>query len=260
MTLMTDIAKKTSADFSKSFDFLTKDFGMKMFSENYSTVGGDKYVRVLRNQYVQIELAGDQSYFHCEIRRLINNETRPYSDEENNIGFESLAVLKTNNKYNHLDFYPSSAGWQNVLDNTTNLLKSCKDIFTTDKWVDIAKIESLKDEEFEKKFGFKPDKSKITFFGQIKEKGAKLLLDKGFKQTFDNSDFPPYNSESTTLKLSFEKGENKVTISQRDWRDFYTCYFIDINGKKVFELDTAKYSDTKTPADLTIAELDKLTG
>lgn len=158
MTLMTDIAKKTSADFSKSFDFLTKDFGMKMFSESYSAVGGDKYVRILRNQFVQIELAGDQSYFHCEIRRLINDETQPYADGENNIGFESLAVLKTNNNYNHLDFYPSSAGWQNVLDKTTNLLKSCKDILTTDKWVDVAKIKALKDKEFENKLGSKPDK------------------------------------------------------------------------------------------------------
>jgi len=260
MTLMTDIAKKTSADFSNSFDFLTKDFGMKIYSESYSTVGGDKYVRLLRNQFVQIELAGDQNYFHCEIRRLINGETRPYSDSDNNIGFESLAVLKTNNNYNHLDFYPASVGWQNVLDNTANLLKTSKEVFTTNNWVDTAAIETLKEKEFEKKFGFKPDKTKTTFFGLIKLHGAKLLLDKGFEQTFDNSDFPPYNSESSTLKLAFEKGENKVTIAQRDWRDFYTCYFIDINGKKVFELDTAKYADTKTPADITIAELDKLTG
>ena len=145
MTLTTENTKKTSADFSHYFDFLTKDYGLEMSMESHSITGRDRYVRVLRNQFVQVELAGDQGYFHAEIRRLIDGEPRPYSDEENNIGFEDLAVIITDNHYNHFDFYPVSAGWAKVLDNVAELFKKSKEVFTTDKWVDTRRIEELKD-------------------------------------------------------------------------------------------------------------------
>ena len=169
MTLTTGNTKKTSADFSRYFDFLTKDFGLKMLMESYSITGGDRYVRILRNQFVQVELAGDQNYFHAEIRRLIDGEPRPYYDSENNIGFEALAVLITDNNYDHFEFYPASVGWAKVLENTAELFKKSTEVFTTDKWVDTKRIEELKDEEFVKKFGFRPseNKNKPTFLALL---------------------------------------------------------------------------------------------
>jgi len=259
MTLITDIAKKTSADFSKYFDFLTKDFGMKMLSESYSTVGGDKYVRILRNQFVQVELAGDQHFFHSEIRRLVEGEPRSYSDGDNNIGFESLAVLKTNNNYDHMSFYVASAGWQTVLTNTARLFKECPEVFTTDKWVDIARIEKLKGDEMEQKFGFRPDKNKLGFFDIVKQKVSDLLIKKGFVKTFDNAEFPHYGDNHSPEKIAFKKGETEIVISQRDWRDFYNEYFVQINGKRVFDVDLTTNKDINISAKVILTEIDRHT-
>jgi hypothetical protein len=260
MALATENTKKTSADFSRYFDFLTKDCGLKMYMESYSSTGGDRYVRVLRNQFVQVELAGDQNYFHAEIRRLIDGEPRPYSDEENNIGFEDLAVIITNNNYNHFDFYPASAGWTKVLENTAELFKKSKQVFTTDKWVDTKRIEELKDEEFFKKFGFRPseNKAKPTFFELIR-RHALTLLDKGYRLTLDSSDLPPYDNESSTTKIILESADQKIKISQRDWRDYYFIFYIEVNGKKQFEMDLNNQADIETAAKIFNEQIDKHT-
>ncbi|MBY0535636.1 MAG: hypothetical protein K2P88_07285 [Chitinophagaceae bacterium] len=140
MPQTTENTKKTSADFTRYFHFLTKEYGLKMVMESYSITGGDRYVRVLRNQFIQVELEGNQSYFHAEIRRLIDDELRPYSDADNNISFEDLAVLLTNNHYDHYDFYPASVGWPKVLENTAELFKKSAELFTTNKWIDTKRI------------------------------------------------------------------------------------------------------------------------
>jgi len=260
MTLTTENTKKTSADFSRHFDFLTKDFGLRMRMENYSISGGDRYIRVLRNQYVQVELAGDQNYFHAEIRRLIDGEPRPFSDDQNNIGFEDLAVLATNNNYDHFDFYPASAGWTKVLENTAELFKKSKEVFTTDMWVDTKRIDELKDEEFFKKFGFRPsdNKGKLTFFELIKRHALKLL-DNGYKLTLDSSELPPYDDESSTTKIIIERADKNVKISQRDWRDYYFIYYIEVNGQKQFEIDLNNYPDMETAVKVFSEQIDKLT-
>ena len=228
--------------------------------ESYSTTGGDKYVRVLRNQFVQVEFAGDQSYFHAEIRRLIDGGPRPYSDEENNIGFEDLAVLITNNNYDHFDFYPASVGWTNVLKNTAELFKKSKDVFTTYKWVDTKRIEELKDEEFFKKFGFRPseNKNKPTFFELIK-RHALTLLNRNYKLALDSSELPPYDHESSTAKIILESDNKRVKISQRDWRDFYSNYYIEINGHELFQIDLNNHHDIEIAAKIFNEQIDKHT-
>jgi hypothetical protein len=55
---------------------------------------------------------GDDSWFHCEIRRIIDGQPAKYSDNENCFGFEDLAVLESNTNYEHMDYY---AGGSNGL-------------------------------------------------------------------------------------------------------------------------------------------------
>ena len=136
MFLASENVRKTSADFTRHFDFLTKEFGVKFFSENYSIIGGDTYTRILRNEYVQVELYGDQSYFHLKIRRMVDGEPRPY--EDNNISLGRLAVTVHGEDYKYAEFYPAIVGWERVLENTAILFKSSKDLFTSGNWDDIG--------------------------------------------------------------------------------------------------------------------------
>ena len=259
MAINTENSKKTSADFTQYFDFLRNDFGLQMTREDYLFSSANRYLRILKNNFVQVELAGDQTYFHAEIRRLINGEPRPFSDRENNIGFEDLAVILTNNNYNHFDFYSVSAGWTNVLKNTAELFKKSKDVFTSDDWVDTKRIEALKNEDFFKTFGFRPNENKIkpTFFQLVKRHAVKLLV-KGYKLTLDSSELPPYDGDKRPEKVMFENASHKIKISQRDWRDDYTSYYIALDGREVFQLDTTKYADIETAAQVFNDQLDKL--
>lgn len=259
MSLASEYTKMTSADFSQYFSFLTKDFGLQMIQESYSTIGGNIYVRILKNQFVQVELAGDQSYFHAEIRKLINGAPCPYSDRENNIGFEDLAVLLTDNNYDHFDYYPSSVGWSKVLENTADLFKRSKEVFTSTKWVDTNRIEELEDEDFFAKFGFRPseNKSDPTFFDLIKGFAHNLTF-KGFKVILDSSELPPYDSKSMTKSIILAKEFLKVKISQMDWRDFVYTYYIEINGQKRYEIDLTTQPDIETAAGIFNEQLIKL--
>lgn len=227
-------------DFSKYFDFLGKDFGMKMVNEILPNESTENYILIFKNKYVQVELAGDTNYFYAQIRRLVNDTVFPYSDSKNNINFVDLVILLTNHNYEHLDYYVPSVGWESVLDSAANLFKKCKEVFTTDGWVDIEKIENLKDEDFFKKYGHRPSK-KPSFFDILKKEAKKILIDKGYKLVFDSSELPPYNSESLFQKVIFKESESKIEISQRDWRDNYTEYYIEKNEKNVFEIDLSKF-------------------
>ncbi len=91
--------------------------------------------------------AQQKVWFHCEIRRLINGLPARYSDKENCIGFEGLAILESNNKYEHFDYYiGGSTGLRSVLTNASKLFKRHKTFLTTDNWIDVKKIEQLKDD------------------------------------------------------------------------------------------------------------------
>jgi hypothetical protein len=258
MSLRTEKHQKTSVDFSRYFDFLTKDYGLRPM-ENLSIETANMYVRVLRNQFVQVELAGDQDFFYAEIRRLVEGEPRPYYDEENNIDFKDLVVLKTNNNYDQSDFYPPSVGWIKVLKNTAKLFKNSKQVFKTDKWVDIRRIEELKETELFNKFGFKSNetKNKPTFFGLVKQHALELV-GKGFKLVLDNSALPPYDSNSWTLKIVLESSSTRLKISQRDWRDITFCYYIEINGQEMYEIDLRNQPDIETAATTFNQQIDKL--
>lgn len=233
--------KKIKSDFAFYFDFLSKDFGMEMVNEIAFTDDSNMFIQVLKNKYVQIELAGDENSFCAIIRKIINGDPKPYSDKRNNIYFEDLAILSTNHNYDHFDYYATPISWLKVLGNSAKLMKNCAEVFTTSKWVDIEKIEILKDRDFNKKFGYSPSKEP-SFFDILKKEAKKILIDKEYKLVFDSSELPPYNSESLFKKVVFEKNEVTIEISQQDWRDNYNQYFIKKNRETVYDIDLAKFN------------------
>jgi hypothetical protein len=212
--------------------------------ENYRA---DNFL-VYRNDQskIQIEICADESWFHCELRRIVNGHPAKYSDKSNNVSFEDLAILESNHKYDHFDYYTGgSTGLTGVLKNTANLLKRNSKFLTTDNWIDVQKIETLKDQEFARQFGKIPDKTKPTFFSKIKISSIKLLNDSGYKLTLDSDEVSPFDQNSMTDKLVFQNDNKKIEIAQVDWRDDYFIYKLVKNDTKVFDVDLSKIDHDK---------------
>lgn len=258
MGLLDNIFKKTALDQIKtSFHFLTSDFQYKLLrAEKVENYRADNFL-VYRNDQskLQIEICADESWFHCEFRRIVNGQPANYSDNLNTLGFEGLAVLESNNKYNHFDYYAGGrTGLTGVLENTVNLLKRNSTFLATDNWIDVEKIENLKDEEFARQFGKVPNKSKPTFFSKIKSSSINLLTKNGYQLTLDSDEVSPFDQNSLTDKLVFQKDNKKIEIAQVDWRDDYFIYKVLINDTKVFNIDISKI-DLDKGVELTINKL-----
>lgn len=236
---------KIAAGFDKHFGFLLTEFGMHRVAIPPSFYRMDKYVRILKNKFVQVELAGSKNYFDAEIRRLFDGQPRPYRDKDNNIGFEKLSVLLTNKTDAHLAYHSSAVGWDKALGYAAALLRQSRQVFTSEQWVDTKRLQQLEDEEFFKKWGFKPGENSNTprFFDIVKTKATDILGKKGFRKTLDSDDIPPYDSESMVEKVVFERPGTKIKIAQLDWRDNYNTYYIELNGKQQLEADIAKQGD-----------------
>ena len=102
MGLLDIFKEKTPLDEIKNtFRFLTSEFGFQLVKTENRNEFKAKHFLVYRNDNskLQLEICGDTSWFHCEIRRLLNGQPAKYSDKDNCIGFESLAILESDNKY-----------------------------------------------------------------------------------------------------------------------------------------------------------------
>ncbi len=256
-----DILKeKTPLDNIKTtFRFLTEEYNFQLIKTETTENFKAKYFAVYRNDNskLQLEICADETWFHCVIRRLINGQPAKYSDSDNCIGFESLAILESNNTYEHLDYYVGGrTGLEGILENTAKLFKRHQSFFTTDNWVDVKKIEQLKDNDFEKKFGKRPDHNIPTFFGELKKQATKLLTDNGYKLLVDSDELSPFDSSSMVNYLTFQKGITTIKIAQLDWRDGYFVYYINIDNKKIFEIDI-RNQDIKKAVDRVVEELTK---
>jgi hypothetical protein len=255
MKLFDQIFKTTTLDkIKKGFDFLINDFGFKLQTAKQVDNFRADYFLIYRNDNSekQIEICADESWFHSEIRRLINGNPTNYSDTENCISFEDLAIWESENNYDHFDYYAGGQnGLEGVIDNTTKLFKRNQKLLTTNTWIDTNKIQELKDKEFEKKFGNLPDRNKPTFFGNLKRELRELLVDKDFQFILDSDKLSPFDQNSMTDKLILETNNSKVEISQKDWRDDYFIYEVYKNDNKVFEIDISKM-DIDRAVELTI--------
>ncbi len=244
MGLLDNILKKTTLDQIKtSFHFLTSDFHFELLrAEKVENYRADNFL-VYRNDQskIQIEICADESWFHCELRRIVNGQPANYSDKLNTASFEDLAILESNHKYDHFAYYTGgSTGLTGVMENTANLLRRNSAFLTTDNWIDVQKIENLKDQEFARQFGKIPDKSKPTFFSKIKSSSIMLLSDNGYQLTLDSDEVSPFDQNSITDKLVFQKENTKIEIAQVDWRDDYFIYKVLKNDTKIFDIDISK--------------------
>jgi hypothetical protein len=258
MGLFDKIFKVTTLDQIKNaFDFLITDFSFELQNvESHKGLKADNFL-IYRNENskLQVEICADESWFHCELRRIVNGQPTKYSDKKNCIGFEDLAILESNHKYDHFDYYAGgSNGLKGVLENTSKLFKRNSHFFTTANWIDIQKIETLKDQEFTKQFGKIPDKSTPTYFDKLRDIATKLFLDNGFSLTLDSEELSPFENNSMTNKLIFKKDEKVVEVSQVDWRDDYFMYQIINDNTKIFNVDTSKI-ELDRAVELTINKL-----
>jgi hypothetical protein len=256
-------SKRNLPDKIKStFNFLLTDFGFKIVGAeelNRYKYKGD-YLITYRNDQskLQLEICASETWFHCEIRRLLNGHPAKYSDKENCIGFEKLAIIESNNKYEHMDYFAGgSNGLKNVLKNTSNLFHRNKTFFTTDSWLDTKRIEQLQDEEFQTKFGFKPsdNKNKPTYFGELKKEATKFLITHGFKLISDSDEFSPFDKNGMVTNIIFNEGNKKIKLTQQDWRDEYYLYNIELNGKVIFVMNIREHQDINEAVQLTMEKL-----
>lgn len=244
-------------DIKNSFRFLTNEYGFHLVKTEVRTDFRAMYFLVYRNNTskLQLEICGDTTWFHCEIRRLINGQPARYSDKENCIGFQDLAILESSNNYKHLDYYAiGSTGLQVVLTNTANLFKRYKAFLTTDNWIDVKKIEQLKDDDFEKRFAKRPDHNIPTFFGELKKQATAVLLENGYKLLVDSDELSPFDKSGMVDYLIFQKSNKQIKIIQADYRDIYFIYRIKVNGSEVFEIDI-RNQDIYKAVDTTLLKL-----
>lgn len=232
-------------DVAKSFHFLITEFG-------YQHTGSSSKDRInvlfYKNTFAkkQLEIAYSESYFHCEIRRLINGNPAPYIDKENCIGFEDLAILESDNNYDHFDYF-AGAGIRlsGVVKNTIALFNRNKNILTTEGWFDVLKVRELKNKEFLEKFGIDLSKNRPYFIDQVKDVAEEILLPKGYKLSKYSRDSAPYDSDNMFQHIVFKKLFRTIKIGQQDWRDDYNLYYILKNGKKIFTIDISKVEEDK---------------
>ena len=174
------------------FNFLITDFGFKIV--DIEKLDRSKYVGefliIYRNDESkkQIEISASEKWFHCELRRLLNGHPAKYNDKENCKGFEKLAILESNNKYKHKDYYAFGYGVNKVLKNTAKLFRRNKTFFTTDIWLDTKQIKQLQDKEFQKIHGFNPGDygNKPTYFGELKKEAIKFLSANSYNLIYDS--------------------------------------------------------------------------
>lgn len=230
-------------DILKTFSFLTENYPYSILPtvppENLKA----KHWMVYRseNAQKQIEICADESWFHCEIRRLIQGIPAKYSDRENCFGFEALAILESQHNYDHMaHFVAGKTGLKGVLKHTAQLFLRHSAFFTTDSWIDLKRVEQLRADEFERKFGMRPNPQLPTFWGELKKEATPLLIAKGYTLITDSEELSPFDDRGMEHFLTFQDQRQTLHIAQLDWRDDYHQYFISINGKMVFEMDTRK--------------------
>ena len=138
--------------------------------------------------------------------------------------------------------------------NTANLFKRYKTFLTTDNWIDVKRIEQLRDDDFEKKFGNRPDHNRPTFFGELKKQAINLFAENEYQLLTDSNELSPFDSSGMVDFLVFEKGNKQIKITQVDWRDDYFIYRIEVNSKNVFEIDI-RNQDTSSAVESMLIKL-----
>ena len=249
MGLVDIFRERTELDEIKhAFQFLISEYGFQLVEEasNVKHLKGEHFL-VYRNDgsNLQLEICAGRTWFHCEIRRLLSGQPAKYNDKDNCIGFEQLAILESNNNYNHFDYFAGgSTGLSGVLANTAKLFQRHKMLLKEGKWIDVKTVQQLRNDAFETRRPviqesslYKLKKQARSFFDKIKEQATKLLNENGYSLLVDSDELSPFDKRGMVHCLTFEKANKRLHISQADWGDSYYVYLIEVGQKKVFEVD-----------------------
>ena len=242
-----------SVDVAQSLQFLVDEFGYTYSPSQLK----DLQVLFYRNNNAakQLEIAYSDGYFHCEIRRLIDGKPAKYSDNLNSISHEDLAIFESDNKHDHFDYFAGgSLGLKGVVKNVEALFKRQKQFFTGAEWIDTAKIQRLKEEEFAQKFGSSHKRDVKPFFELLREQAITILKKKGYAIIKDSKEGAPYDPDNNLHHITFFRLYNKIVISQLDWRDDYNTYYIMRNNKKIIEVNISE-TGSEEAQNLMVAKL-----
>ena len=72
-----------------------------------------------------------------------------------------------------------------------------------------------------------------------------MLSDNGYQLILDSDEASPFDQNSMTDKLVFQKENKKIEIAQVDWRDDYFIYKLVNNDTKIFDVDISKIDHDK---------------
>ncbi len=222
---------------------LTRELGYTLIKAGVDPELSAENLLVYRNNRAekQLEICADESYFHCEIMRLLHGTPAPYSDKQNCIGFEDLAILESDGTHDHLAYFAGgSNGLNGVLATTISLFNRHRDFLSTNAWVDTHRLSAIKRSGLERilKRQLPEDENKRqTFFELVTRAISELLLPQGYRLAFDNKTLPPYHSSRYPDRVSFEKGKTLVEIFQQDWRDAYYMYHVQVHEMTVASID-----------------------
>lgn len=236
--------KKTELDIlRKKFKFLESDFGYDLLKQETKDFYRGKNLIIYRSDPArkQIEICGNNDFFRCIIRKIENQQLTPYSNGINNIGIEDLAMVD-NPGYDSSDYH--SYGEKSLIkaaNRTSQLFKRQNEFLKTEKWIDIEKVESLKNGKLSHRF--RPVKNnKPDFFISKVNKVVKSEFPE-FELIFSNEHQPSYHKESLLEKLIYQLESKTITIKQKDWRDYREIYSVFMDDTIVDEIDTSRFEN-----------------
>lgn len=225
------------------FKFLEIDYGYDLLRQETRDFYRGKNLVVYRSKLAQkqIEICGTNNFFFCIIRRIQNEELSSYSDRINNVEIDDLAMVE-NPEYDRSDFHSCEENnLIKVANKTCELFKRQKQFMISDEWIDIGKIESLKNGKLSHRFRAVKDNSPDLFISKLKN-----MIDSEFPKfqiLFYNLDLPNYHKDSLLEKLIYQLEGKKLKIKQRDWRDYRQNYTVFINDKKIEEIEVEEFKN-----------------
>ncbi|HAA24076.1 MAG TPA: hypothetical protein DCP28_36850 [Cytophagales bacterium] len=218
----------------KHFAFLASDLGYTLAQAETLAEYKGKNLVVYRSDSAekQIEICGGGSFFHAQIRQLINGQPAPYYQKEHQLHYHTLAALD-NPKHDSSIYWPyGPKGLTGAVENTAALFQRHRTLISGNGWVDKEKAHQAKNEHHLHAYGKPHPEMPEPFIYSVK-----AMVDQQFpelKLAFYNAELPHYHKDST-LQCVIYKGDSKaLKIRQYDYRDDNDVYQVYIDDEKVW--------------------------
>lgn len=204
--MLSNAAQRT---IDRKLSFLRTELGYTLTRAEVNEEYSGANLLVYRNDKAakQLEISADEGYFHCEIRRIIEGRPAAHEDSTNCIGFESLAVLESNDNYEHLDYFAGgSQGMNGVLETTAALFRRHAAWLAGDGWIDLERLRTLRP--------YMVDNGP-TVFDQLVSSVKHALDPMGCTMILDNKLIPPYHRDRHPDHVILEAAGHQVEIAER---------------------------------------------